>query len=84
MSSSPKKKLAPFPKKKVDPSDKVTLSEEVEKGTNILNDPEDPVHTIHDKDLDNFQGQYIGSIGWLNLDQEWLKINFSILEPDFC
>ena len=31
-------KVASFPKKKLVPSDKVTPSEEVEKGTNILND----------------------------------------------
>ena len=37
MSSFSKKKVAPLPKEKVDPSQKVTPSEEVEKGTNILN-----------------------------------------------
>ena len=52
-----RRKVAPLPKKKVVPSEKVTPSEEVEKGTNILNDMEEPVHTIRKKDLDNFQGR---------------------------
>ena len=30
--------IGPFPKKKVSPSQKVTPSEEVEKGTNLLDD----------------------------------------------
>ena len=33
-----KEKVAPLPKKKVNPSKKVTPSEEVEKCTNIIND----------------------------------------------
>ena len=43
---------------------------------------EEPVNTIRRKDLDKFQGQSTGSTGWLNLDHEWLKRKFSILEPD--
>ena len=78
-----KKELSPFPKKKVVLSEKVTPSEKVEKGTNLLNEMEEPVHTIHRKCWDNFQGQYTGSTGWINLDHEWLKIKFSTLEPDF-
>ena len=39
------------------PSDKVIPSEEVEKGTNILNYMEESVHIICRKHLDNFQGQ---------------------------
>ena len=38
---------------------------------------------ISGKDLDNFQGQYIISMCWFNLDREWLKEKFSKLEPDF-
>ena len=48
--------IDPFPKKKLAPSEKVTPSEEVEKGTNFFNDMGEPVVTIHRKDLDNFQG----------------------------
>ena len=75
--------MSSFPNKKVVPSEKVTPSEEVEKDTNSLNDMEDPVHMIRAKDLDKFQGQSIGSTGWFKLDQGWLKIKFSTLEPDF-
>ena len=42
---------------KVAPYEKVTPSEEVEKGNNVLNDMEEPVVTIRRKDLDNFQGK---------------------------
>ena len=38
-------------KEKLEPSKKVTLSDEVEKCTNLLNDMEEPVHTICIKDL---------------------------------
>ena len=41
------------------------------------------VVTIFRKDLDNFEGQYKGSSYWFNLDHEFLKRNFSTLEPDF-
>ena len=55
------------------PSEKFTPIEEVEKGTNILNNMEEPVHTIFRKDLDNFQGQYTGPTGGFNIYHEWLK-----------
>ena len=48
-------------------SEKVTPSEEVEKGTDLLNDMEEPVVRIHIKDLDNFQGKSTGSTGWFNI-----------------
>ena len=41
------------------------------------------VVTIRRKDSDNFEGQYIGSTGWFNPDSEFLKWNFSTLQPDF-
>ena len=47
-----KKKVEPLPKIKVVPSEKFTPSEEFEKGNNVLNAMEYPVHTIHRKDLD--------------------------------
>ena len=53
------------------------------KNTNILNDMEDPEATTRRKDLDTFQGKHAGSTFWLNIDNEWLRIKFSILEPDF-
>ena len=65
------------------PSDNVTPSEEVQKVTNILNDIEEPVHTIRRKYLDNFQGKSTASTVWFNLYYEWLKGNFSTLEPEF-
>ena len=51
---------------KGDPSEKVTQGEEVEKVTNILNNIEDPVHTIRRKYLDRFQGQSTGPTCCLN------------------
>ena len=75
-----KEKVAPFLKKKVVTSEKVTPNYDVEKVTNILNDMEEPLVTILSKDLDNFEGQYTGSTSWFNLDNEWLKIKFSKLE----
>ena len=56
-------KVSPLPKKKVVPSEKVTASEEAEKGTNILNYMEDTVHTICINDLNNFQGKSTVSTG---------------------
>ena len=55
-------------REKLSPSEKVITSEEVEKVTIFLNDMEYPVVTIRRKDLDNFQGKYIASTGWFNLD----------------
>ena len=42
-----KEKLSPLPKKIVVPGEKVTPSEEILKGTNILNDMEESVVMIH-------------------------------------
>ena len=39
--------------------------------------------TIRKKDIDNFEGQSIGSTGCLNLDHDWFKIKFSTLKTDF-
>ena len=64
-------------------NEKVTPSEEFEKGTNILNDMEEPVVTIRRKDLDNFEGKYKVSTDWFNLHHEWLKRKFSTLELEF-
>ena len=63
MSSFPKKKVTPFTKKKVDPSEKGTPSEDIDKGTKNLDHMEEQVVTIRRKDLDNFEGQSIGSTG---------------------
>ena len=30
-----------------------------------------------------FQGQYVGSQLWFDLDLDWIDINFSTREPDF-
>ena len=49
-------------------SEKVTASEEVEKGTKKLDDIKEAVVTICRKDLDNFEGWPIGSTVWFNLD----------------
>ena len=40
-----KEKVAPLPNKKVEPSKKFTPSNDVEKGTNLLNGMEEPVVT---------------------------------------
>ena len=65
------------------PSEKVTPSEEVEKGTNFLNYMEEPMHTIRRKDLDKFQWQSTASTGWFNIDHGWLKIKVYTLELYF-
>ena len=83
MSSFLKTKVAPFPKKKIVSSEKVTLSEEIEKGTNILNDMKVPEIMIREKDLYTFQGQSTTPTGWFELDHQWLKRKFSPLEHDF-
>ena len=72
-----------MPKKKVELREKVTPGGEVEKVIHILNDMEEPVHTMRKKDLDNVQGQSTGSTGWSNLDHEWLNRKFSILKTYF-
>ena len=65
------------------PRENNTPSEEVEKGTNILNYMEEPVHTIFRKYLDNFQGHSTVSTGWFNPGHEWLKRKFYTIETDF-
>ena len=57
----PKKKVTPFPKKKLVTSEKVTTSEEVEKGPKNLDDIKEAVLTIRVKDLDTYEGRYIVS-----------------------
>ena len=49
-------------------SEKVTTSEEVDKGTKHLDDMKEAMVKIRRKDLDNFEGKSKGSIGWFNLD----------------
>ena len=41
------------------------------------------VVTTRRKDSDKFEGQYKGSTGWFNLDNEFLKGKTYTLEPDF-
>ena len=65
--------LSAHPQKQLAPSEKVKTSKEAEKGTKVLDDIEDVVVTIRRNNLDNFQGNSIGSTGWFNLDCEWLK-----------
>ena len=62
--------------------EKLVTSEEAYNGTKTLYDMGKAVFTIRRKDLNNFQGQYIGSTGLFNLVHEWLKIIFSTLESD--
>ena len=50
-------------KKKVVTSEKVTTSEEVDKGTKKLDDIKETAATIRRKDLDDFEGHYKGSTG---------------------
>ena len=55
--------ISAFQQKTLLPSEKVTPSEEVEKGTNLLNYMEYLVVTISRKNLDNFQEKSTASIG---------------------
>ena len=64
-------------------NEKVTTSEEVDKGTKTLDDMKKAVVTIRGKDLYNFEGQSKVSTDWFNIDHEFLKRKFSTLEPDF-
>ena len=64
-------------------SEKVTPSEEFEKGTKNVDDMKEAVVTIRRKDMGNFEGNYMGSTGWFNLNHEFLKRKFSTLGPDF-
>ena len=56
---------------------------EVDKGYEKLEDMKEAVVTIRRKHSDNFEGQSKGSTGWFNPDRDFLKRNFSTLEPDF-
>ena len=49
-------------------TEKVTTSEEVDKGTKQLDNTKEAVLMIHRKDLDKFEGKYKGSTGWFNPD----------------
>ena len=64
-------------------SEKFTTSEEVDKGTKILDDMRESVVPIRREYLDNFWGESKGSTGWLNIYHEFLKRKVSTLEPDF-
>ena len=55
------KKVTSFLKRKLLTSEKITPSEEVDKGTKNMDYMEEPVVTIRRKDLDNFGEQSIGS-----------------------
>ena len=69
--------------KKLLATEKVTTSEEVDKGDKILDDMKDAVFAIHGTDSDKFEGQSKGSTGWFNIDHEFLKRKFFTLETDF-
>ena len=64
-------------------TDKITTNKEVDKGAKKLEYMKEAVVTIRRKDSDKVEGQSKVSTGWFNLDHEFLKGNFSILEPDF-
>ena len=66
----------PISEEKVPPSKKVKPSEEVKKGTDLLDDMGEPVVMICRKYLDKFQGQSTASTGWFNIDHEWFKKSF--------
>ena len=63
-------------------SGKVTTSEGVYRGTEILYYMKEAVVKIHRKYLYGFEGQSIGSTGWFNIYREFKKIKLSTLEPD--
>ena len=47
------------------------MDEEVDKGTEKLENMKEAVVKIRSKDSDKFEGQSKGSIGWFNLDCEF-------------
>ena len=71
MSQLPKKKVMPFPKKKLATSEMIRTSEEDDKGNKILDDMKEAVVTICGKDLDYFKGKSKGSTYWFNIDHEF-------------
>ena len=58
MSLLPKKKLTPLPDKQMLTSEKVTTSEEVDKGAKNLYGIKEVVVKIRRKYFDNFEGRY--------------------------
>ena len=64
-------------------TEKVTTSQEVDKGTKKLNDMKEAVVTIRGKDSDNFEGQSKVSIGWFNINHELKKESFLHLNRTF-
>ena len=64
-------------------TDNITTHEEFDKGTEKLEYMKEAVVTIRRKDYDEFDGQSRISIGWFNLDHEFLKRKVSAIEPDF-
>ena len=80
--------IGPLPKKSVSPSEKI------KKSSGNLDDVEDPVVIICQKDLYNkkerennnkyhFQGKSVRSKLWFDIDHEWLEEKFFTWEPDF-
>ena len=64
-------------------TDKIKTNEEVEKGIGKTEYTKEALFKIRWNNSDKFEGQSKGSTGWFNLDHEFLKVNVSILEPDF-
>ena len=69
----PQKKVTPLPKKNLLTTEKVTTSEEDDKGTRMLDYMKEAVVAIRRKYFDHFEGQYKGLIGRFNLDCGFLK-----------
>ena len=61
---------------------RIKKNEDVDKGTEKLEDMKEAVVTIRRNASYTFEGQYKGYTGWFNLDSEFLKRKCSSLEPD--
>ena len=62
---------------------KKSLTKDVDKGTDKLEDMKEAVVTICRKGLDKFQGQSKGSTGWFKLDSGFFKTRFSVIHSEF-
>ena len=52
-------------------TENITTNEEVEKGTEKLEDMKEAVVTTRKKDSDEFEGRSKGYTGWFNLDHDF-------------
>ena len=68
--------MTPLLNRKLLTTEKVTKSEDIDKGTEKLEYMKDAVVTIHRKRSYKFESKSKGSTGWFNIDRELKKKMF--------